>query len=203
MIVMHAPTSSRRSRYLGAGLITAIIACMIIGLAWSGVKAAAVADRQRSKLRELEQARALWEARPFSSYRLIIQLQPRGGSVCEKEFEVDEPAQTKTLRDTCPGPDYSYGNALMELLGSPRTVPGLFDYIEAEIGRVGECGTDGCACDGGRTIDAAYDTDLGYPKRIEGGGSYYKDWTTKGWCMGHTLAAPLGGPVTVTVNPIE
>ena len=77
----------------------------------------------------------------------------------------------------------------------------MFDYIAAEIGRVGECGTDGCACDGGRTIDVVYDTALGYPKRIDIGS--YKDWSTVGWCWGHSLAAPLGGPVTVSVTPIE
>jgi hypothetical protein len=78
---------------------------------------------------------------------------------------------------------------------------GVFDYIEAEIGRIGECGPNGCACDGGRTIDVVYDTALGYPKRIDIGS--YKDWSTVGWCWGHSLAAPLGGPVTVSVTPIE
>jgi hypothetical protein len=90
----------------------------------------------------------------------------------------------------------------MKSLGSPRTVSGLFDYIEAEIGRVGECGFDGCACDGRRTIDAVFDSDLGYSKRIEIG--FYKDWTTKGLCWGHRpVALILPSPVTVSVNPIE
>jgi hypothetical protein len=191
---MQAPKVNWRYRYL----VALIIACVAIALIWLAITAA-VADRQRSKLVELEQARALWDARPFSSYRLLIQLQPRGGSVCEKVFEVDEPAQTKTSRDTCP--NGSMANYLFESLGSPGTVPGLFDYIETEVGRVGECGFDGCACDGRRTIDAVYDTALGYPKRFEV--ESYKDWSTVGLCLGQRPAAPLGGPVTISVNPIE
>jgi hypothetical protein len=199
VIAMDTPTLNRRRLSLGARLMVAIVACMAIPLVWVAVTAVAVADGQRSKLGELEQARVRWEARPFSGYRVLIQLQPRGGSACEKIFEVDESAQTKTSRDSCS--NGSMANYLFESLGSPGTVPGLFDYIETEVGRVGECGFDGCACDGRRTIDAVYDTALGYPKRFEVGS--YKDWSTVGLCLGQRPAAPLGGPVTVSVNPIE
>jgi hypothetical protein len=192
---MDAPKVKRRYRYLGAGIITAII----IALAWTGVKAVAVADRQRSKLGELEQARARWEARPFSGYRLLIQAQPYGASTCEQAFEVDEPAQTKTLSDTCP--DDSRASFLMKSLGSPRTVPDLFDYIKAEIGRVGACAVDGCACTGATTIDVVYDTDLGYPKRMEV--RFYQDWTTKGLCRGIAPVGYISGPFTVSVDPTE
>jgi hypothetical protein len=196
---MHAPKVNRRYLYLGAGLLTPIIACMVITLIGPAVRSAAVADRQRSKLSELTQARALWEARPFSRYRLILHLQPSGGSVCEKAFEADEPAQTKPLSDTCAA---VYDFYLMKFLGSRRSVTGLFDYIEAEIGRLGECGANGCACDGGRTIDVVYDTALGYPKKVET--RLEKDWTTRGLYLGCTVMGnSLPSPVTVTVNPIE
>jgi hypothetical protein len=47
VIVMTEPKVNRRYLYLGAGLIAAIVACMVIALVWPGAKAAAVADRQR------------------------------------------------------------------------------------------------------------------------------------------------------------
>ena len=200
---MHAPKVNRRYLYLGAGLLIPIIACMVITLVWPAVRSAAVADRQRSKLGELEQARARWDARPFSSYRLVLQFHLRDGSVCDKTFEVDELAQTKPLSDTCAGvSEFGSDFSLMSFLGSRTSVAGLFDYIEAEIGRLGACGLDGCACDGARTIDTAYDADLGYPKRIVT--RFEKDWSTRGVCLGSGLVVlVLPFPVTITVNPIK
>jgi Family of unknown function (DUF6174) len=165
-------------------------------------KAASVVDRQRSKLSELEQAKARWETRPFSSYRLLIQLQPHGGSACETAFEVNEPAQTKTLSDTCSA---LYDSYLLKSLGSRTSVPGLFDYIAAEIGRMGECGPNGCACDGGRTIDVVYDTDFGYPKRVEERLEWFeKAWPTKEPAQPCSAMGPsLPSPFTVSVNPIK
>ena len=202
---MHASKVNRRYLYLGAGLIIVIAAYMVIRLVWPnfkadpGVKAAAIAERQLAKLGELEQARALWQARPFSGYRLLIQLQPFGGSACEQVFEVHEPAQTNMLSDTCSG---RYDSYLLKSLGSHTTVPGLFDYIKAEIGRVGECGPNGCACDGGRTIDVIYAIDLGYPKRVEE--RFEKDWPTKEWARACSVIGwSSPSPFTVSVNPIE
>jgi hypothetical protein len=172
---------------------------MLMTLVWPTVQAAAVASRQRAKLSELEQTRALWEAQPFASYRLLIQLPAYGGSVCEKAFEVHEPAQIKTLSDTCDSRDNYH---VMNVLGDRTSVPGLFDYIKTEIGHVGECGPNGCACDGGRTIDVVYDTGLGYPKRV--GEGLKKDWTTQSLPRGCTAMGPLlPSPFTVSVNPIE
>jgi Family of unknown function (DUF6174) len=196
---MHAPKVKLRYLLLGAGLITTCSACMVIVLFWHDIKAAAVADRQQSKLAELDQAKARWQARPFSSYRLINQFLLFDGTVCERAFEVNQQAQTNVLRNTCSeGYDFYFTN----VQSSFSSVPGLFDYITAEIGRVGECGSNGCACDGARTIDAVYDADLGYPKRIEL--RLQSDWTTRSWPQGCSLMAPnLPILVTVSMNPIK
>ena len=191
---------------LAAGLVMAIIACVVIPLVQPAARDGAVAGRQRAKLAELEQARERWDARPLSRYRLVLQVHPRDGSVCENAFEVHEPAQTKLLSDTCAdinalgmGDDFS---SMMHFLGSRTTIPGLFDYIEFEIGLVGRCGGNGCACDGARTIDVVYDTERGYPKRIEE--RFYQDWTTQRLHLGcSAMATILPSPVTVSVNPIE
>jgi hypothetical protein len=170
-----------------------------IPLVWPAVQAAAIAGRQRSRLGELEQARARWETRPFSSYHLTIQFYPRDGSVCEQAFEVNEPAQAKILGNTCAS-SLTVDN-IMNFLGSRISIPGLFDYIEAEIGRVRECGPNGCACDGARTIDAVYDSELGYPKRIEI--RFQRDWTTQRLQLGcSTIGWFTPGPATVTVKPL-
>jgi hypothetical protein len=202
--MMDDPKIKAQYSCLGVGLLTVIIACVGITLVWPAIKAAAVADRQQPKRSELAQARARWEAHPFSSYRLLLQFHLRDGSVCERVFEVAEPAQTKPLSDTCAGISaFSFGDtsSVMGFLGSRTSVPGLFDYIEAEIGRVGQCGIDGCACSGATTIDALYDTDLGYPTEIKIW--FVEDWTTKGVCLGHSaVAIILPSPITVSVHPI-
>jgi hypothetical protein len=70
---------------LGAGIITAVIACVVVAQVWAYVqtatRATAIADRQQTKRSELSQARARWDARPLASYRLLIQLGAAEGEI--------------------------------------------------------------------------------------------------------------------------
>ena len=202
----QATKASRRYLYLTAGLITAIIACML-ALAWPRVRAAntavakatAVADVQRSKGAELYQARQRWETRTFNNYRLHIQFGPSDSPDCEKVFEVHEPVQTKTVSDTCAG---RYEAELLTFLGAGGSVSGLFSYIDNEISHVGECVGYDCRCYGGRTINVAYDTDYGYPKSVEI--QFVWDWPIEAENRPCTLmyfAPPR--PFRASVNPIK
>ncbi len=96
---------------------------------------------------ELEAARQLWAARPFSRYRLALEI---GSLGCTQELEVDGERVVAVRKNTCNAAEY--------------TVNRLFDAIERDIRtRNGRCGTNGCGCDGVQQVEAMYDIRLGFP----------------------------------------
>ena len=96
---------------------------------------------------ELDAARARWAARPFSRYRLALEI---GSLGCKQELEVDGERVVAVRKNTCHAVEF--------------TVSQIFDAIERDIRtRNGRCGTNGCGCDGVQQVEAIYDSRLGFP----------------------------------------
>jgi hypothetical protein len=120
---------------LGIGLCAAVAGALLV---------APVRPRGQP---ELEAARALWAARPFSRYRLALEIGTLG---CKQELEVDGERVVAVRKNTCHAVAF--------------TVSQIFDAIERDIRtRNGRCGTNGCGCDGVQQVEATYDSRLGFP----------------------------------------
>jgi len=102
---------------------------------------------------ELSAARSRWAMRPFSHYRLDLEY----GMLryCRQSVEIKDERVVAVLQNTCARP--------------APTVNELFDRIERDLMALsGNCGPNGCACDGTIVVSATYDAQLGYPhsKRV-------------------------------------
>jgi len=143
-----------------------------------------------NQIGKLETARANWEARPFTRYRLIIE----PGSdfclgCCGEDVEIENEVVTTVFEAHC---------------GATRTITDLFNDIETTITRR-ECGPNGCACDGIVSVEAVYHAQLGYPLRIR---TYFeKDWSTAPdpfeMILGCTFMGISLPEIKVTLTPLE
>lgn len=89
--------------------------------------------------------RQKWLARPFNAYEIRLV-----SGDCDLIYEViDEQVQLPMTQSAC--------------RIEARSVSELFDAIE----QIPECGPNGCGCDGPIETIVEYDTELGYPKRVE------------------------------------
>jgi hypothetical protein len=103
---------------------------------------------------ELSAARSRWATRPFSHYRLDLEYGSLG--YCRQSVEIEDEQVVTVFQNTCAEP--------------APTVNELFDRIERDLGSLsGNCGPNGCACDGTIVVSATYDAQLGYPhsKRVD------------------------------------
>jgi hypothetical protein len=137
-------THSWRTRLIVGAVALALVGCAALGAALR------LAPPQAQVLAA---SRGLWDRRAFSRYRLVTE-HTGGLAVCRQEVEVLDERVVARFVNTCPR--------------SPLTVGQLFLEIERynlTIG--GQCGPNGCACDGPIEVDVTYDRRLGYPRRIE------------------------------------
>lgn len=126
-------------------LALTIAAAALLGAALA-VAWAAVAPRL-----ELEQARARWAARPFSSYRLEVE--QTLATRCRYVIEVRESRIAAVGFNSC--------SQLIWWRDMPvRTVDGILADLAASAGR---CAPGGCRCAGVVGLAARFDPVLGYP----------------------------------------
>jgi len=100
-------------------------------------------------------AEHLWEARPFSAYRVAMRIE-FWNRVCFQEVEINGERVQKLLSDTCSAPSFA-----------SLTVPRLFDIGE-RMDQAPSCYPDAepCACRLIRLGTVDYDPQLGYPRKI-------------------------------------
>jgi hypothetical protein len=98
---------------------------------------------------QLAAAEARWQARPFLSYRLVVET--RVG--CQLEVEVTDEQVVSVVR---PSPCGTSG----------RTVKELFDVVKRNKPIVQECTFYNCVCRQEISVYASYDPQWGYPRRI-------------------------------------
>jgi len=98
-------------------------------------------------------ARDQWEQRPFNRYQMVINVNP---ALCRSEYIVTDEiiSQIITLTPTPTG-----------CINLTYTISDLFQMINDF--QPGQCGPNGCACDGAVIMAANYDSGLGYPVRIK------------------------------------
>lgn len=108
----------------------------------------------------LYEARARWDRREFTAYRM--QLKDRG---CGMEVEVRAEQVVKT----------SYANRL-PCEQPPVAVRDLFNLVERDGDVRLTCVSRGCACDDILTIQVEYHPTLGYPQMIEIGLTPSPNW---------------------------
>lgn len=140
-------------------LIIAVLVLLCLAAGWA-VIASPRPDPMTQALAlmraDLAQARQRWTAAPVAHYRLemTIRHQPMGTSSCTYAVEVQTEQIVQIDVNTC-----------QEEL---RSISALFDHIQFFIDSYGgtACGPNGCACDGPVGVDAVYDTQLGYPRRV-------------------------------------
>ena len=141
---MHDSSGRHRRYLLLATTIVALLSCAAVGLALQWAP---------SQEQSLAAARALWDRRPFSRYRMVTE-HTGGLETCRQDVEVWDERVVAVLSNTCPR--------------SPMTVVNLFLEIERYILTIGgQCGPNGCACDGPIGVDVVYDSRLGYPRRLK------------------------------------
>lgn len=98
-----------------------------------------------------EAARERWAARPFDAYRLVVEI--HSGMDCIIDNQVE-------------GEQAIYGTGNPPGCAHFRfSVSDLFALIDAF--KHGQCGPNGCGCDGPIGIEVQYDETLGYPTQIE------------------------------------
>jgi hypothetical protein len=130
---------------------------MVMALAALGVGLALVlapgllagrADAQR------QAAEALWAARPFRHYRLVVEeLRPTTRTRCTQDAEVRDEQVVQVFADTCGGEGRTVGSLFTEV------ARGSYDAIY--------CVPGGCECGHGRMrVRASYDEALGYPQAL-------------------------------------
>jgi Family of unknown function (DUF6174) len=131
-----------RSRLLlVAGVVVAATACVLTlaGAVWL----------RSAPARQLAAAQQRWAARPFSAYRLVVDVHAFGS--CHYDVEVRDEQVVKIFQRSC--------------LQPAPTVTDLFRVVGASL-QEQECGPNGCGCDGPIGVDAAYDAQLGYPTNL-------------------------------------
>ena len=135
--------SKHRTPWL-LGSLAALIVCAAIGVALTFALA---------RDADLQRARSRWDARPFSRYHLITE-HDGGLATCRQDVEIDRDRVVAVFANTC--------------AREPITVANLFIDIErCNLTISGQCGPNGCACDGPIAVDARFDAALGYPTLFE------------------------------------
>jgi hypothetical protein len=105
-----------------------------------------------------EQARARWNARPFSNYRLVAQ-----DGQCTYNVLVRKGQVNAGLSDGC--------------VFRARTVDTLFTIIERNRQLNAVCGPRGCLCQILTRVQASYHPELGYPTEIRIAAELYPNWS--------------------------
>lgn len=125
-----------------------------------GLASALLAPPRASAAERLQAARARWEARPFSGYRLVSRM-----GECMQRGEFRGATIVRVERQEC--------------FDNIRTVESLFSLIE-RIHSWGlsspRCAPAGCVCKETRAIEAQYDEALGYPRRVRLHKYRFVDW---------------------------
>lgn len=101
-------------------------------------------------------ARRLWEARTFSHYRILVQVE-RANMLCLQELEIRDERSTSTIRDTC-------GAAWFSQLSVAR----LFEFT-SRVEQIPSCypSAQFCTCQQLRVGEVRYDPQIGYPTLID------------------------------------
>jgi len=98
----------------------------------------------------LAAAHARWALRPFDAYRLVVE---ESAVRCRQDVAVRAEEVVKRFSDTC--------------RTVPWTISGLFTLAERNHSTRYRCVDQGCACDTVMTAHVFYDSQLGYPDRLE------------------------------------
>jgi hypothetical protein len=139
-----------------------VLAGTLLALVLGGLALAAWAlPESRAERRQAAQRR--WEARPFSSYRVTVELR-RLNTRCVEELIVSG-EQVAVLQDNC------------SLSWLPHmTVPSLFE-LGRRLERSPECFPPAaCACERIRRGRIVYDEQLGFPREIVIRRTYRPNW---------------------------
>ncbi len=118
------------------------------------------APRPAPQAADLAAARARWQARPFSAYRLTLTIYepgPPGG--CQQELVIRDEQVARVIRNAC------------QRYRDPMTVSDLFTSIAADPQRITMMsGLDSCqvgsVCLRVREVQVTYDSLLGYPHML-------------------------------------
>jgi len=136
---------------IGGLVLVGIIVFVFIAPAWKHPPVTA---------QVLDAARARWKARPFDHYRLTVQYD--GGIVgmsCLKDAEIRDERIVTVTQSTCTNGMY---------MPAFFTIAELFAQMEYDIATYdGQCGPNGCACDGDYRLEAAFEPTLGYPQKFQ------------------------------------
>lgn len=125
----------------------ALISAVLLACAGLGVALGLGAPRSG-----LAAARARWAERGYGHYRLAT-AHTGGLLACRQDAEIMGERVLRVLANSCPR--------------APMTVAGLFLEIERyNIAIGGQCGPNGCACDGPIAVEARFDPQLGAPTHI-------------------------------------
>ncbi|MBD2346049.1 DUF6174 domain-containing protein [Anabaena subtropica] len=100
--------------------------------------------------KQLEVAQENWLKQGISHYRLTLHYS--SPDRCQKQVEIKDEKVIAVTENTC-------------TTLSPLTITELFQEIEP-IAKGKKCGPNGCACDGTIGLDASYDPQFGYPRRV-------------------------------------
>jgi len=170
--------SKYRTLWLLGGL-AALILCAAIGVALASAPAPDT---------DLQRARSRWEARPFSRYRLVTE-HAGGLATCGQDVEIDRELVVAVFANTC--------------AREPITVENVFLDIERyDLTIDGQCGPNGCACDGPIAVEARFDPALGYPTLFQVRSESERRWQYlefwKRLLIGGCTPVGFGGP-SITV----
>jgi hypothetical protein len=171
-----------------------LLTCVAMALGGC-VVASLIASLQRSNAQEHAAAKERWQARLLGHYRLVTD-HSGGMQPCRQDVEVRDERVVAVFSNTCPR--------------SAMTVANLFIEIERYLITIdGQCGPNGCACDGVIRVEAAYDAQLGYPlyMRVHINSDerwrYLEYWTNQLWGGGCALIGFVGPEIRViSVTPL-
>ena len=112
-----------------------------------------VSTRILSQPEALVEARERWDARPFKRYRMGM-LYSSHQINCRQDVEIRGEMVITIFQNTCPQ--------------GALTVSAIFKQIDTHLDtHAGQCGPNGCGCDGPIGVDADYDAQFGYPRSME------------------------------------
>lgn len=104
----------------------------------------------------LQQARERWDQRPISHYRLQAEVSDLGSPFlgpCQYDIEVRDEQVVQTYSSSCSM--------------QPLVLSQVFGWTEGQVQRYdGQCGANGCECDGPVGIDVITDQTHGYVQRV-------------------------------------
>jgi hypothetical protein len=103
----------------------------------------------------LDDARARWAARPFDNYQIAIR-NSMPPLACDAEYVIVDQTVSQVISTVPSAETCAY---------SLDTVEQLFSYLESF--KAGDCGPNGCDCDGQIRLRVAYHQELGYPLHFE------------------------------------